>query len=105
MNIMKISKIILISMFAILFGCSSSADKDFSRDELLKDRIEKKSTALPNKLDREDILLRSFHDDSLRLENPEILFTYFPERSGSSISAPKKVRFSMYESVHYKRGY
>lgn len=102
---MKVLKITLNSFLLILlFGCSSGADKQFSHDELLKDRVMNKSTHIPKiALDTDPV--RSFNAGSLRLENPEFVFTYFPEVMRGAVSSPKKVRFSMYESVQYKKGY
>ena len=102
---MKALKIILISFLPALFGCSSSVDESFSRDELLRDRIEKKSFSAPKIALTHNTDIRSFQTDSLRIENPELIFTYFPEVLNSGVSEPKKVRFSVFENVHYKKGY
>ncbi len=102
---MKVLKIILSSyLLILLFGCSSGVDKQFSRSERLKDRVINNSTHTP-KISFDNEPVRSFQGGSLRLENPEFVFTYFPEIMRGSVSEPKNVRFSMYESVHYKKGY
>jgi hypothetical protein len=47
----------------------------------------------------------NFSDD-LRLPNPELVMTVFPERNSAGAVRPGyKMKFSMYEKVHYKIGY
>lgn len=106
MSTMK-KQILLINIILLsLSGCSTKPTKDdLSHQETLKSRYESKSSTSYNK---ESISLhhyRSFNDDNLRIENPDLKFVYFPQRYKSGVSSIREVRLSMYERVHYQRGY
>lgn len=93
----------VISLFvalAFLSACSSKYEPP--KDETLKSRLQKKSLPSYSKYKLET---RSFESDSLRLNNPEMRFVYFPKVGKSSVTAPRKVRFSMYSTVIYRKGF
>ena len=49
---------------------------------------------------------RNRFKDDLRLPNPELLMTVFPNRNEAGAIRPSyQQKFSMYEKVHYKIGY
>ncbi|MAD89071.1 MAG: hypothetical protein CMK64_05160 [Pseudoalteromonas sp.] len=106
MNI--VIRLIIISFIFLVFGCSSSGSdrENFTRAETLEERIKRNSHKRHIVRSDSDLAsYRSFNDGNLRLENPELEFMYFPERGKSSMSSTRKVRFSMYEFIHYRKGF
>lgn len=102
----KKHSLIISAIITMLSACTSKpSPSDLSHSEPLKSRYESKTRTLSKGQYKPLHHYRSFNDDNLRVENPELKFVYFPNRLQSGVSSVKEVRLSMYERVHYRRGY
>lgn len=116
MTIMKIRLLCLIVISNLLLACSNSSDINREGRKSVKDiYMAHQQNVRGIDVDKarlswsKPILAHTrnleFAGDT-RLPNPELTMTVFPARNISGAVRPSyKMKFSMYEKVHYKIGY